>query len=1477
MIDKNQMRSWADEAVAKAKATGVTLDYTRSTIAALEQALDAQRDPSRDSDATWDLACRFGAYLGEVMLTDFAGLGYEWAEDYDGEPCLITSQIQEGANLNKILPITKCNKYLLSGNTESVAKLYAMCLSMLKGGDTAENLASLGIDTSQVSGIEPAYVLNGRFNANAAAWLLYGDYFFFRDEEIVWDGTTHRPVGGQINSAKANEIPTLLSNLSLLNGMLDLLVEIEKDEGLRVPLYMIHPGVRSAIRDEDLTGITLFNLMAQAQALIIKESEPDKYSVVCDSRLAQGIPSFYQLVASMIWDMREYNQRSGSYEVTFANARNIDADQVVGQVNELVPGAFSNAIWQMNVTEKPQVELPSEEEARAFTPSESNFEPFITISFDDDEESEEEFFERALDHLAHELPITKDIEGTHHMGRILRIEHVKVGDSLVLAADWQNEWFDPVCIEVFNAQGETLGNLSQLFLYPADLRELACLLPHITATVESVTPKSKRRKNAKYALMDVRMEIDPAVLGPGNSLLLEYAEEAKALLELPEGERVVLSKGNLVASQLKGNIKVDEAHDAPNPIGTTFHLWDTETGEPAKPTAATAKFAAAATQPQQQPEQPVAGPGRWTFNVHKTAQGRRFTIEVPDQYVLTPEEKGRPLAHYVEGIDDETDYYPEINYSAMIGDYDEETKNNLVDNLIPGTRIQMQRKAAYGNDLANKIMRLVNDWVVDGKNCKVMVLEFIQPSVFPDMYPDNHEYHVKPIAYDHEDYLRITDSSQQLGEGDLKALAFAVATTIELDAPVELRRPAELRRYCEEQVDSEEFCETVTVIANMLNLGMNERFTANLHQAVRRADNDTQVLDDGETIPRVLAESLNKGIEESVVYFEQIVTALEKQAEFGAEGFGDMWEIAGTFAEARITERVTTDDEDTARKAESLGIISIPESYYSLRERYEALKPGADGKAGKRLENDDAAIADAAAKRKAEAEAEREAEELRRLTTRSLNMVIAKNAQEDGYCDFDTIARAYDGIASTEEIKTMLDDCWFKSTLRKRTTAEGEYYAIGWTDDAWREARDSQNERFAAEQAELERQARQKYTQKVEAEIAKMRGIEVSNERGIAEAKESQLAIQQRIDEALPRTDGLREDLAKKEADAKSISDELGEQGFFAFGKKKELKVKLKAAQQKVIEARQTVAQAESKLASLDADLKKEQSKEQRCEGVLAQARNVIAKLEKDVDRELPPVDADAYGRIRTMMELWACPVTAAWCTENVFGIQDEEKTSRYLRYLADSRDALEILKGQYVLTGPRSFERDVKIMSYVKRDGIRAASLARQANVSLFAEVYKKMPSSGRGLTTKEIVDLGVNDVWTTQKAAAIIRIGVTEGYIDKVVTKVGDREEVRYVKRAEPRKESSLYEREFGSVEPSEGRKENEKFAKQIHEKLPYLGAGVTTSDVVQMGIPGISTTQKAAAVMRVGIEQGLFSKTEESGDGKTIYRYHKEVGWA
>lgn len=385
--------------------------------------------------------------------------------------------------------------------------------------------------------------------------LLSDDWFFFMDDEITWDGHYHAMAGAQLNGAKADELLDFVNSCipgfddvnEVFQYFVTLLNEIEKDEGLIVPRAMIAPGVQKAIREGDLTGLTLANLAACGKAFCVQKAKAGSYRVIFDSRLIIGIPSFLDLVARLVWDLRQCtnSMRGKPFEISFLQARNIDADHYLGSVEAPVPGAQKYAMF-MKVTEAPRIALPSASEA-------AEYQEQVSIELSPEDDMAFNFVYA----LVRDFPCTKPISGTHHLGRAGRIEHVKVGDSLILAADWNCEFFDPAGIEVFNEQGETLGYLEGVI---GPMRgALALILPHVTATVESVTPLSKRKKGSKYALMDVHMELDDDAtfegilnVDPSSELLAQ----ARGLLIRPKSERTVMSRANIDISQLKGRIDV---------------------------------------------------------------------------------------------------------------------------------------------------------------------------------------------------------------------------------------------------------------------------------------------------------------------------------------------------------------------------------------------------------------------------------------------------------------------------------------------------------------------------------------------------------------------------------------------------------------------------------------------------------------------------------------------------------------------------------------------------------------------------------------------------------------------------------------------------------------------------------------------------------------------------------------------------------
>lgn len=429
--------------------------------------------------------------------------------------------------------------------------------------------------------------------------LLSGDWVFFGDNDIAWDGEHHQITGIQVNGAQAEQFMSFVNTFAsdfddiedVVNHLIGFMGEIEKDEDLRIPREAIAPGIRQAIREGDLTGITLMNLAACGAAFMVRQSEPNSYAVLFDTRLAMGIPAFFDLIARLLWDLRQYlrSLMGVPFKIVFASARNFDADQCLDDVSKPVFGAQANP-QAMIIDSLPVIHFDGEKAAGEPEKDGDSacYTPFAS-GFDDPDEmqADEELFETAVNSLMREFPLTMPIEGTHVLGRAQRIESIKVGDSLVLAADWQSPYFTPVCIEVFNEKGETLGNLSGIHtFFMSGHRELALLLPYIKATVESVTPLSKRRKNAKYALMDVKLELDTSLLpeswsaayekhleaddedfwpqsAPWLSVGAEFMRKMVLLLAKPKDQRVTMSQSSLKPKQLEGNIDTSEALDDP--------------------------------------------------------------------------------------------------------------------------------------------------------------------------------------------------------------------------------------------------------------------------------------------------------------------------------------------------------------------------------------------------------------------------------------------------------------------------------------------------------------------------------------------------------------------------------------------------------------------------------------------------------------------------------------------------------------------------------------------------------------------------------------------------------------------------------------------------------------------------------------------------------------------------------------------------
>lgn len=107
-----------------------------------------------------------------------------------------------------------------------------------------------------------------------------------------------------------------------------------------------------------MTGLVLANFCGCNKALVIDNPAPDAYCVMYDTRIARGIPQFFNLVARMLWDMRQglRSQQGVSFKVTFVAAKNVDLSLlVVGDVTD-VPGVQEKPGTKM-VYSAPKIQL----------------------------------------------------------------------------------------------------------------------------------------------------------------------------------------------------------------------------------------------------------------------------------------------------------------------------------------------------------------------------------------------------------------------------------------------------------------------------------------------------------------------------------------------------------------------------------------------------------------------------------------------------------------------------------------------------------------------------------------------------------------------------------------------------------------------------------------------------------------------------------------------------------------------------------------------------------------------------------------------------------------------------------------------------------------------------------------------------------------------------------------------------------------
>lgn len=177
---------------------------------------------------------------------------------------------------------------------------------------------------------------------------LLSDYYAcFDDGMITWDGHHHAATGLHVDNEKVPELTEFATQGGFddLNDYLNCFVDgflnnlVEADEDLIVPRSAIHEALYPMLREGDLTGLVLADFCGCNKALVIDNPAPDAYCVMYDTRIARGIPQFFNLVTRMLWDMRQglRSQQDVSFKVTFVAAKNVDLSMlVVDDVTDIV-------------------------------------------------------------------------------------------------------------------------------------------------------------------------------------------------------------------------------------------------------------------------------------------------------------------------------------------------------------------------------------------------------------------------------------------------------------------------------------------------------------------------------------------------------------------------------------------------------------------------------------------------------------------------------------------------------------------------------------------------------------------------------------------------------------------------------------------------------------------------------------------------------------------------------------------------------------------------------------------------------------------------------------------------------------------------------------------------------------------------------------------------------------------------------------
>lgn len=419
--------------------------------------------------------------------------------------------------------------------------------------------------------------------------LLSDGYVSFQDSDIPRRKCHHLINGVQVDESKREDLALIARQNGfgdadeLVSYFVPALEKLEEDEAFIVPKKAISKGIHEVIRKGDMTGVTFANIAHYRGALRLSLVGPHDYLVEHSETLAVGIPCFHNLVCRLIWDLRQQAASLGDapFRVFFRPWR--------GQIRcwwhyENVPhvAGTQTDIYVMTVDEQPRVGL---EKALAGEVSEDAIigasEPKRSVWKMWQAPTQEECLEIEARVIAalEAFPFLTTIHGGTLFNYREQGGHDPLpGERLTLKSNWtppktvgsgRNEMdVDNAGIELYNEAGGYLGT-QFLFYAPyvfdevskklatyrlavtrwnrsgdgheviSIANELACLLPHVRATVvdSSGTRMALSGKSKKLVVrldLDERIDLN-AVLAEVHELMTRDPKDRSLTSKTPKG------------------------------------------------------------------------------------------------------------------------------------------------------------------------------------------------------------------------------------------------------------------------------------------------------------------------------------------------------------------------------------------------------------------------------------------------------------------------------------------------------------------------------------------------------------------------------------------------------------------------------------------------------------------------------------------------------------------------------------------------------------------------------------------------------------------------------------------------------------------------------------------------------------------------------------------------------------------------------